>query len=428
MAPRRGRVKRCSTTTSGTSTTRCHLLCDSRYDCSYLPGATMRRASFKRLVICCDGTWNRLDAAHPTNVVRFAESVSPIARNGVPQIVWYDDGVGSGNTTVGRNLDRWLGGAFGAGLMTKVEQAYRFLMFNYDPGDEIFILGFSRGAYTARSLAGLIRNCGIVERSRARRIHEAITLYRQRDKDAHPDAEKSCALRADVCPDIFLSGADLTWRSKNVPGFDREHPVPLRIAYLGVWDTVGALGLPNYYWISGLFNSWYRFHDAVLSSSVRSARQALALDEHRRAFEPSPWENLDLLNEASTAEGRGIRFRQVWFPGDHSSVGGGWKEEGLSSEAFLWLIDGAVECGLEFRGHSIAAARAAADHRAPLTGARRKRLSLMNFMSRRPRAGPQIVADVSESARKRWQEPANALPEKELYRPQSLSAVADVLD
>lgn len=381
----------------------------------------------KRIVICCDGTWNRLDAAEPTNVVKFAESVTSTAEDGTRQIVWYDEGVGSGNTTVGRNLDRWLGGAFGAGLMTKVEQAYRFLMFNYDPGDQIYILGFSRGAYTARSLAGLIRNCGIVERSRARRIREAIALYRGRDADSHPDAAQSCALRNDVCPGIYLSNADLTWREKNVPGFDVTSTQPLRIEYLGVWDTVGALGLPNHYWISGLFNGRYRFHDAALSSTVRAARHALALDEYRRAFEPGLWKNLDHLNHAALADGRGVRFRQTWFPGDHSSIGGGWKEVGLSSDALLWLIEGAAESGLAFRAEALDAARSAANHRAALTG-KPKRFSIMNFMSRRPRAGPRIVADVSESSRKRWKEPANALPEKELYRPQSLSAVADVLD
>ncbi|MCB1489587.1 MAG: DUF2235 domain-containing protein [Bauldia sp.] len=379
----------------------------------------------KRIVVCCDGTWNRLNAAQPTNVVKFAEMVAPRSSDGMLQLVWYDEGVGSGDTTVGRNLDRWLGGAFGAGLMTKVEHAYRFLMFNYDPGDEIYILGFSRGAYTARSLAGLIRNCGIVQRSRARRVKEAITLYRRRDKDSHPDADASCALRYDVCPDIYLSTADLKWRRKNIQGFDPEaEATPLKIAYVGVWDTVGALGLPNYFWIAGLFNRRYRFHDADLSSSVQAARQALALDEYRRAFEPSLWNNLDILNDAAVAGGRGIRFRQTWFPGDHSSVGGGWPEAGLSSETLLWLIEGAAECGLEFRPGAVAAARKAVDRRARLTGRSRKSLSVANLFAKRPRSGPEIVADVSTAALCRWRMPATALPGGVLYRPRSLSRVA----
>ena len=120
----------------------------------------------KRIVIACDGTWKRIDAPDPTNVARLAQAVLPVAPGRVPQIVCHLDGVGTGQGTgrVSRALDRALGGAFGQGLMASVAAAYRFLVFTWAPGDEIQLFGFSRGAYTARSLAGLIRNVGILPR------------------------------------------------------------------------------------------------------------------------------------------------------------------------------------------------------------------------------------------------------------------------
>jgi uncharacterized protein (DUF2235 family) len=238
----------------------------------------------KKLVICCDGTWNRLDNRNVTNVVRMAQAVASRAVDGSPQIVCYDEGVGSGRA-VAETTDRVLGGAFGSGLMTRVEQAYRFLAFNHDPGDEIYIFGFSRGAFTARSLAGLIRNCGIVEQRQARRIGEAIALYRERGPESHPDAEKSCAFRASVSPRAYLNERDLEWRRRD-GGFREADCRRLRIRYLGVWDTVGALGIPAHIMFSSHFNKSYQFHDHNLSSVIESARHAVALDEFRRSYEP----------------------------------------------------------------------------------------------------------------------------------------------
>ena len=185
----------------------------------------------KRIVICCDGTWNRLAAVNPTNVVRLAEAVASASDDGTKQIVWYDEGVGSGNTAVAKWLDKWLGGMFGAGLMTKVEQAYRFLIFNYDPGDSIYILGFSRGAFTARSLGGLIRNCGIIEQPHARRVREAIDLYRARGAESHPDAEKSRRFRLKLCPSLHLNDDELKWRIEHNPRYDPTTSTLLQIRY-----------------------------------------------------------------------------------------------------------------------------------------------------------------------------------------------------
>jgi len=121
----------------------------------------------KRIVIASDGTWSRLDAPHPTNVAKLAQAVLPQAPDGVAQITCHLDGVGTGRGTgrLARGIDRMLGGLFGTGLTETIEEAYRFLVLTYAPGDEIYLFGFSRGAFSARSLAGLIRNCGILDRA-----------------------------------------------------------------------------------------------------------------------------------------------------------------------------------------------------------------------------------------------------------------------
>ena len=136
----------------------------------------------KRIVIACDGTWNRLDAARQTNVAKLVEAVLPAAEDGVPQVVCHLDGVGSGRGTgrVARALDRALGGTLGLGLEATLAEAYRFLVLTYAPGDDIHLLGFSRGAYTARSLAGLIRCCGILERAHADAVPAALARYQAR--------------------------------------------------------------------------------------------------------------------------------------------------------------------------------------------------------------------------------------------------------
>lgn len=375
----------------------------------------------KRIAICCDGTWNRLDAANVTNVVRVAEAIDAHSADGTHQVVYYNEGVGSG-AAVAAGVDRFLGGAFGAGLMHKVEQAYRFLVFNYEPGDEIYIFGFSRGAYTARSLAGLIRNCGIVQQSQGRRLGKAIALYRRRDQNGHPDADESCRFRAEVSPAVYINERELKWRRTNVQDFDESQCLPIRVRYLGVWDTVGALGLPNHLWISGLFNKNSRFHDAALSSTVESARHAVAIDEYRRAYEPSLWDNLDVLNSAasSAAASDDQRYRQVWFPGDHSSVGGGGDITAQASAALLWIAEGAQAADLKFREDQLEQARREVDHRGALKSHSKAGFSLMRLMSRAPRMGPQLAEHISKAALQRMAEPGNVLPEGKPYRPSAL--------
>ena len=268
----------------------------------------------KRLVLCCDGTWNRADQRQdgipcPTNVIQLAFRVAK--RDGaVDQVLFYDQGVGTGNW-----IDRFTGGAFGEGLVDNIFDAYRFLIANYEPGDAIYVLGFSRGAYTARSLCGMVRKCGILKRASVLHYHDALQLYRR--SDCGPNDPESVAFR----------------RKHSVLGQEN-----VEIQFLGVWDTVGALGIPlrGLRWLSRRED---QFHDTELSGCVRYAYHALAIDEHRGPFQPTLWAYKPKPNQV---------VRQVWFAGAHSDVGGGYPEIGLSHFALRWMIDGARSAGLAF--------------------------------------------------------------------------------
>jgi uncharacterized protein (DUF2235 family) len=265
----------------------------------------------KRILICCDGTWNRPDQMQDgqvcaSNVTKIARCVSPVDSRGIQQLMFYDKGVGTGR------FDRIRGGAFGSGIDKKILDAYRFLMINYTPGDELFFFGFSRGAYTVRSTFGFIRNSGLLKPEFAHKLPDAYALYRRRDNASHPDAVES----------------ELFRRS-----YSREP----RAKFIGVWDTVGALGIP----VGGLLqflNKRRKFHDMTLSSWVDNAFQALAIDERRKPFQPSIWE------QSTKANGQALE--QVWFAGVHSNVGGSYPQSGLSDITLLWMMAKAEACGL----------------------------------------------------------------------------------
>lgn len=353
----------------------------------------------KRIVICCDGTWKRLDERFPTNVVRIAQAVLPQGPDGVEQVVFHLDGVGAGRGTgrLARGLDRALGGAFGQGLMATVEAAYRFLIFNHAPGDAIFLFGFSRGAYTARSLAGLIRNCGILARDQAVAIPQALALYQARTPDSHPDSPAACAFRARHAQPAWTSAADATWRRDVLGG----EGTALDLRYLGVWDTVGALGLPRYLRLADLVNRPLRFHDTQLSRGVAAARHAVAIDERRRSFPPTLWDNIDALNAAS---GEGQPYQQHWFPGDHGSVGGGGEVTKLSNGALAWVAEGAVQAGLGLDAGLMAAWASASDCLGPLRASAVPPSLIDRLLAIAPadRRGPTSARDLAEAALRRW--------------------------
>jgi len=307
----------------------------------------------KRIAIFCDGTWNRHDADHPTNVVQFAQNVKLTGTDGTVQQVIYQLGVGSGegSSKLVRTIDKVVGGAFGWGLEQNMAAVYRALVFNYEPGDEIYIFGFSRGAFTARSLVGLIRSGGIPSRGKPKHIDLAIARYRSGTAKNHPRTEESMAYRMRFSPKIATSDWEVAWRQERG---DADCQM-IKMVYTGVWDTVGALGIPSIIPAAPLINKRHQFHDTALSSSVQSARHAVALDERRLTFKPALWGNISDLNRDAAepsaqhlpAWRRDRPYRQEWFPGDHASIGGGWDSRDLSSETLRWIAKGAELSGLE---------------------------------------------------------------------------------
>jgi uncharacterized protein (DUF2235 family) len=275
----------------------------------------------KRIVICCDGTWNRADQVRKdgkpcvTNVVKIAVRIAK--RDGdTLQIVYYDQGVGTGNP-----LDKLSGGAFGEGLEDNIHDAYRFLVANYELGDEIYIFGFSRGAFTARSIGGMIRKCGILKREHADQYHRALGLYHSKTTPA--DAEAA--------------------RFREEHSLSPKDDIPIK--FIGVWDTVGALGIPVR-GIAALQKGKYEFHDTELSGTVQFAYHALAIDERRGPFRPTLWDYKPKPGQV---------VEQVWFCGVHSDVGGGYEDPGFSDIALEWLLGKARDTGLKLDAPTIAA-------------------------------------------------------------------------
>ncbi|GAA2724996.1 DUF2235 domain-containing protein [Actinocorallia aurantiaca] len=271
----------------------------------------------KRLIVCCDGTWNTADQMVagrlcPTNVTKLALSVAPVDSAGVEQRTYYRSGVGTSR------WERLRGGVFGFGLSHNVFDAYRFLIDNYEPGDELFFFGFSRGAFTARSLAGLVRNSGVLRRENAGRLDEAWALYRDR-------VEKPSGMASTL--------------------FRNSYSHEPRIRFLGMFDTVGTRGIPPLgprllRPVVERINHRWEFHDTTLSSRVDGAFHALALDERRSVFEPTLWHRQP---DAGDQE-----LKQVWFAGVHCDVGGGYCDTSLSDLTLLWMADQACRYGLQF--------------------------------------------------------------------------------
>lgn len=279
-----------------------------------MPGRADRKPQ-KNLVICADGTWNRpeedLATDMPTNVLRLARAIRPLHRDGSPQQVFYDWGIGAGH-------DRLIGGMTGRGIHKNILDAYRYLVQNYSPGDRIYLFGFSRGAYTVRCVCGLLNNCGLVKRPDAPLIQRAFEIYKHPGKAWAPGGDKARAFRRQYSH----ASAD--------------------VHFVGAWDTVGALGIP--FSLMGLFDQKDEFYDTKLGSNVRIARHALAIDERREDFEPTLWEPRE-----------GLDLQQMWFAGSHSDVGGSYPPDAkgyLASDYPLqWMMAEAGTAGLALEPH-----------------------------------------------------------------------------
>jgi uncharacterized protein (DUF2235 family) len=275
----------------------------------------------KRLIVCADGTWNFRDQIddetqlrHATNVTKVARAVNPRSSKGIDQVVFYHDGVGTN-----KGLDHWVGGAIGEGIESNIRDLYRYIAYNYSEGDEIFLFGFSRGAFTVRTLAGFMKRFGLLIKADDFFVPDLFEAYKsQRFLDS---------VRADV-------------KFRNL---HEVKPCP-KIKFIGVWDTVGALGLPGS--IGAILNGpKFAFHDIGLDSHIQYAYQALAIDEQRVPFEPSFW--------ARPSDWQGS-LEQTWFAGVHCNCGGGYSPDGLANEALHWLVEKAERHGLEFNSEYLA--------------------------------------------------------------------------
>ena len=277
----------------------------------------------KRIITCSDGTWNKPDEVEdgvvsPTNVSKLSKLIAPNDNTGVVQVTFYDKGVGT------EWYDHLLGGLFGMGINQNIIQAYQFIAENYEQGDEIYLFGFSRGAFTARSVAGFIRNSGLLHKEYAgTKLKEAFLLYKRRDDKSMPDSDEALDFKKKYCYD-------------NV-----------RIKFIGVWDTVGELGIPLE--VFDKFNRKIldcRFHDVQLSSYVDYAYHAVAIDEHRKPFLPTLWEQQQKGIDTHQV------MEQIWYAGVHRDVGGGYDVHGLSDCALHWMIEKAENVGLKFNDYS----------------------------------------------------------------------------
>ncbi|MEE9433239.1 MAG: DUF2235 domain-containing protein [Sphingorhabdus sp.] len=373
----------------------------------------------KRLIFCFDGTWNRIDSQNPTNVARIAQSVSRFDKHGIAQLIHYDEGVGT------TKWSKWTGGILGWGLKDNIIEAYHFLVLNYEPGDHIIVFGFSRGAFTARSFVGMIRNCGIISRRALHFIRDARELYTSKEESKRPDSDFARQFRFDHCRHLCLPG-DRDWRARQYPELDHSEAIDLEICYVGIWDTVGALGVPTHLKLMPTLRSRYRFHDTRLSSCVKRARHALAIDERRGAFEPTFWSNLHVLNAEFSEE---KRYEQLLFPGTHGSVGGGGPVRGLSDAALDWVLRGARKGEVAFDTDPESPLyQMHPDHRTALfnIGGKKKSYGIRDWFSGGFRLADRDFTqlgtpDFHPSVARRFHAGGAILPEMKAYRPKSLS-------
>lgn len=374
----------------------------------------------KRIAVFCDGTWNSADQRHRTNVAQLALWVPPAGDDGTPQVTLYYEGVGvpQGGGALKRLDEKISGGAMGFGLDDKIAEAYRALARNYRPGDEVHVFGFSRGAYTARSLVGLIRNCGLPPDPDPALIEACLARYRSRNSEDEPDSTDSLEFRLRHSPGITTSDTERRFRQA------MGAPAPaFTIAYLGVWDTVGALGIPAHWGLPAHWlNGKYRFHDTALSSMVGAARHAVAIDERRRNFVPTLWDNVAELRRANP----GGTYHQQWFAGVHGAVGGGGDITALSSIALAWIAEGAAKAGLSLDRAALAGLQAQADLLGPLSNVSSQPsvVGRLLALSQTDRQGPAEIADLAAPAITRYR--ASQMPPAwggRPYRPAPLRAL-----
>lgn len=299
----------------------------------------------KNIVICCDGTGNEI-GENISNVLKFYRVLRKTNKTSPQQVVFYDPGVG----TLARP-DAWrrlwqdaltiLGLVTGYGLDDNVINAYQFLIEHYEDGDDIFLVGFSRGAYTVRVLAGLIHKVGLLSRHQLNLTGAGLTAYKQLNASVESESVKADGFDSD-------SGGPET-KDDRAAQFARivsaKWPT---IKFVGVWDTVASVIVPrpDRFYLPSLEKLAFTNENP----SVKTFRQAVSIDERRRMFRIDPWSESQnfMSNRFNAGHSEPQDYLQVWFAGVHSDVGGGYPEteSGLSKFPLLWMLDEAVKCGL----------------------------------------------------------------------------------
>lgn len=298
----------------------------------------------KAIVLFSDGTGNSSAALFKTNVWRMYEAVDlgPPAEGKRPQIAYYDDGVGTSSFKPFAAL----GGALGWGLKRNVLDIYRYVCRNYREGDEIYVFGFSRGAFTARLVVALIAAEGLVKSEGETELrHKTLRAYRRLRSGLLPRRLEWPTTLARLVRDGLVEARD---RLLGRPPYDPEENARPHVRFIGVWDTVGAYGGPIIEITRAIDNWFFRISmpDYRLDGKVTCARHALAIDDERDAFHPLLWDEVHEATLVASDEVPPDRLRQVWFSGMHSDVGGGYPDESLSYVPLLWMMEEAEQQGL----------------------------------------------------------------------------------
>lgn len=290
----------------------------------------------KSICIFSDGT-GQAGGANPVNwtsVYRlFVNTREPeTAGQNFDQIAFYDPGLGSDpdqeeEPSLVSGLSKWIAQALGAGITRNIIDCYTAVLLTYEPGDRVFLFGFSRGAYTARSVGGALGLCGVPP--------GLPKLTRWQDMRARLGDPAVRAIAEEAVVQVYMTYNDKVLRAQKAESFRSKYGSrPLPPFFIGVWDTVRALG----WQVTDIATfGRHRFHDSELNPRVDHGRQALAIDENRKVFSPEIWDQSKL-----TAANKD-QIKQIWLAGCHSDVGGGFGlRMGLTDLAMKWMVDEAM--------------------------------------------------------------------------------------